>query len=243
MIAQKTGDKVDYEVASFTNTVANKLHVAYEKISYADIAIICVGESETTASEGYDRPTLKLSAPQGNLIINASKYNKNLVVVLYTGGAIDVSNLIDKVKGVVFAGEGVNEALSSILVGETVPSGKLSETFVYDVKDTATGGSLSDSLTDWYKEGVFVGYSAYDKFLIGVAFPFGHGLSYADSVYSNLNIKKCGDTDYTVSFDIKNTSKVDAKDISQIYVKELIPCFVRPEKELKAFSKDLIIAG
>lgn len=174
LIAQKTGDKVDYEVASFTNTVANKLHVAYEKISYADIAIICVGESETTASEGYDRPTLKLSAPQENLIINASKYNKNLVVVLYTGGVIDVSNWIDKVKGVVFAGfagEGVNEALSSILVGETVPSGKLSETFVYDVKDTATGGSLSDGLTDWYKEGVFVGYSAYDKFLIGVAFP------------------------------------------------------------------------
>ena len=104
LIVQKTGDKVDYEVASFTNTVANKLHVAYEKISYADIAIICVGESETTASEGYDRPTLKLSAPQENLIINASKYNKNLVVVLYTGGAIDVSNWIDKVKGVVFAG-------------------------------------------------------------------------------------------------------------------------------------------
>lgn len=246
LIAQKTGEEVDYITATYKNTEAINLQSAYQKIYDADVAILCVGESEKTVSEFYDRPSFKLSAPQENLIINASKYNKNLVVVLYCGGAIDVSGWIDKVKGVIFAGfagEGVNEALSSILVGETIPSGKLSETFVYNIEDTATGGKLTDGVTDWYKEGVFVGYRAYDMFNIDVAFAFGHGLSYANFEYSNLSIEKTSSTSCVVSFDIKNTSSVDAKEVSQVYVKEVSPCVVRLEKELKAFSKDLIKAG
>ena len=46
-----------------------------------------------------------------------------------------------------------------------------------------------------------------------------------------------------VSYDITNNADFDAKEVSQIYVKELIPCVVRPEKELKAFSKVIIKAG
>ena len=56
-------------------------------------------------------------------------------------------------------------------------------------------------------------------------------------------IEKVGDTDYKVSYTVTNTSNVDGKEISQLYVKQSIPRVIRPEKELKGFSKDLIKAG
>lgn len=94
-----------------------------------------------------------------------------------------------------------------------------------------------------YYEGIYVGYRYYDTFGVPVAFPFGHGLSYATFEYSNLKINKLSDTDYEVSYDITNLSDIDAKEISQVYVKDVISIASRPEKELKGFSKDLIKAG
>ena len=68
-------------------------------------------------------------------------------------------------------------------------------------------------------------------------------MSYANFEYSNIKVVKNGKYNYTLSFDITNLSNIDAKEISQVYVKEVFPVVIRPEKELKAFSKDLIKAG
>jgi beta-glucosidase len=59
----------------------------------------------------------------------------------------------------------------------------------------------------------------------------------------NLRLEKLTETDYIVSYDITNNSNFDAKEISQVYVKDVISMVARPEKELKAFSKDLIPAN
>ena len=61
--------------------------------------------------------------------------------------------------------------------------------------------------------------------------------------YSDLSIQKNGEYDYTVSYKIKNLSNVDAKEVSQVYVRDLFSSVVRPIRELKGFSKDLIKAG
>ena len=67
-------------------------------------------------------------------------------------------------------------------------------------------------------------------------------MSYADFSYSNLLVKKVTETEYVVSYDITNNSDFDAKEVSQVYVKDVFSLVVRPVKELKAFSKDLIKA-
>ena len=222
------------------------LKSAMEKVYESDVSILCVGEKAPLVSESCDRESMKLSAVQENMILNATKYSDNLVVLVYGGSAIDMSAWIDKVKAVIFvgfAGEGVNEALASILTGETVPSGKLSETFPLSVEDTVTAGKLDDGQVDHYKEGILVGYRYYDKLGLNVLFPFGHGLSYADFEYSNIKVEKTGETDYTVSYDIKNLSKFDAKEVSQVYVKDVFSSVLRPVRELKGFSKDVIKAG
>ncbi|MBR1968199.1 MAG: fibronectin type III-like domain-contianing protein, partial [Clostridia bacterium] len=51
------------------------------------------------------------------------------------------------------------------------------------------------------------------------------------------------ETDYTVSYDIKNLSNFDAKEVSQVYVKDVFSSVLRPVRELKGFSKDVIKAG
>ena len=58
-----------------------------------------------------------------------------------------------------------------------------------------------------------------------------------------MQVQKLTETDYEVSYDITNVSNVDAKEISQVYVRDVIAMVNRPEKELKGFSKTALKAG
>ncbi len=216
----------------------------YAKAYASDGVILAL--SPTMQTEGSDGYTLRLPTHIEDIVNETAKYNKNVIVLLYSSSAVDMRAWIDNVKAVVYvgyAGEGVNEALANLLLGKAVPSGKLAETFPLCLEDTFPQSTHGNGSVEWYNDGVFVGYRYYDSAKKEVLFPFGHGLSYANFTYSNLQVKKLGDTDYEVSYDIKNESDFDAKEVSQIYVKHLFAMVVRPEKELRAFDKTLIKAG
>ena len=51
------------------------------------------------------------------------------------------------------------------------------------------------------------------------------------------------ETDYEVSFEIKNISQVDAKEVAQVYVRDVLAMVERPYKELKGFVKVALNAG
>ena len=230
-------------IARATN-FAHKLKETYMKAYDADTVVLVIGNNENTEKEGRDRQTLKLTKTQENHILNTAAYAKKLVVVLYAGSAIDMSAWIDQVDAVVFVGfpgEGANEAISDILTGKVSPSGKLAETFPLSLEDVPAEENEGLSALR-YNEGIYVGYRYYDTFGVPVLFPFGYGLSYAKFTYSDLKIKKIGDTDFEVSYSITNDSDIDAKEVSQLYVKDVFAMVSRPEKELKGFSKDLIKA-
>ncbi len=216
----------------------------YARAYAYDGVILAVSPSVQT--EGGDRDTLRLSPYIEDVINETAKYNKNVIVLVYSGSAIDMSAWIDNVNAVLFvgyAGEGVNEALANLLLGKAIPSGKLAESFPYSLEDTFVDTTHGNGGVEWYNDGVLVGYRYYDTANIDVLFPFGHGLSYAEFRYSNLQVKKLGETEYELSYDITNESEYDAKEISQVYIKHVFPMVIRPEKELKGFSKDLIKAG
>jgi len=237
-------DNVINKAGRYTPDTSFNLKKDLSNARSADTVILSVYGREER--ENYDREQITLSKVQEERILRLAEVNPNLIVVVYAGSSIDMSAWIDKVKGVVFAGyggQGVNQALAEILVGKESPSGKLSETFPLSIEDTPTGNFIGNSMYERYTEGVFVGYRYYDAMNKDVLFPFGYGLSYAKFQYSNLKIEKNGDTDFTVSYDITNLSDVDAKEISQVYVKDVFANVSRPVKELKGFSKDLIKAG
>ena len=239
--------------AKITSNRAYKLHGDYQqryidsiRDAYNnDVVVVTIGNDHIKESESWDREDINLRWSEVKLIKDIAKINKNVVVVLYASGPVDMRDFIDDAKAVLlagFAGEGANEAVANILTGKVNPSGKLTETFPLCLEDTPTGMNVGDMLVDRYTEGVMMGYRYYDYYKKDVMFPFGHGISYSDIEYSDFEVKKASETDYELSYTLTNNSDIDAKEVSQIYVSQVFKVVSRPEKELCAFSKDLVKA-
>lgn len=97
----------------------------------------------------------------------------------------------------------------------------------------------------WYSEDIFVGYRYYDTKQIPVAFPFGHGLSYTDFVYANLNCQyRSQAKTWRLEWEISNTGQVDGTEIAQVYVRPLSKSKIRrPFQELRGYQVCAIAAG
>ena len=217
-----------------------------ERMAYeSDAVVLTVGTGEMEESEARDRFTVKLR-PQFIALVNAvSKYNKNIILVVEAGSAVDLTEVEEAASAILFtgfAGDGMNEAIANIICGKVNPSGKTTETFPYSIEDCYVTPDLQNYYYDDYTDGVFVGYKHFDKYDIPVRYEFGYGLSYSKFEYSNLEIEKSGE-DYVVSYDVENVSDVDGKEVSEVYIKDVFSLLPRPEKELAAFSKDFIKAG
>ena len=210
-----------------------------------DVSIILVGDNKMTEGEGYDRASIKLNEREETLIRTVAENSLKSIVVIEAGSAIDMSGWIDYVDAVIFAGylgDVANQAIANILTGEVCPSAKLSETFLESIEDHPLGTYAGEGSYETYDEKLYVGYRGCDEYGIVPMFPFGFGLSYAEFEYSNLKIKKLKEDEFEVSFDIKNVSDIDAKEISQVYVRDVTAMVDREYKSLKGFSKDLIKA-
>jgi len=105
-------------------------------------------------------------------------------------------------------------------------------------KDEAAKGN--DPNTAYYSEESLVGYRWFDTKKLPVMYPFGYGLTYTTFEYKNLKTDKAkyGKTDViAVSVEVKNTGKMAADEVVQVYVHRINPSVEWPEKELKAFSR------
>ena len=182
--------------------------------------------------EGRDRPTLSLPDDQDALIEAVTTANPNTIVVLETGGPVDMP-WIGKVKGVVemwYPGIGGAQALANVLFGEVNPSGKLPVTFAKDDAQLphpvvpglenipASGPNREHRVGPFdlrYTEGAKVGYKWFEANHREPLFPFGFGLSYTSYAYSGL---KVDDAKHTVHFTVRNTGARAGTEIAEVYV-------------------------
>jgi beta-glucosidase len=105
-------------------------------------------------------------------------------------------------------------------------------------KDEAAKGN--DPNTAYYSEESLVGYRWFDTKKVQPMYPFGYGLTYTTFDYGKLTTDKTkyGKNDViAVSVEVKNTGKVAADEVVQVYVHRINPSVEWPEKELKAFSR------
>ena len=171
------------------------------------------------------------------------------VVLVYNGAnAFEMGFLADypQIKGVLWAphpGQAGFESLGNVLSGAVNPSGKTSDTFVYDLTSSPSWNNFGDFPYDNveefqiesargtrsprfvnYNEGIYVGYRFYetasDEGLIDygstVQFPFGYGLSYTTFT------QEMGPISYAngkIGFDVTvtNTGDVAGKDVVEVY--------------------------
>lgn len=204
-----------------------------------DVVIIMAGLPSIIESEGYDRENLKMPASHLKLIEEVAKVNKNVIVVLQNGSPIEMS-FVNEVKAIVEAylgGSKHAESIKDVLFGNVNPSGRLSETFPLSYKDVASYPYyLKDPRISLYKESIYVGYRYYDTFDKKVLFPFGYGLSYANVIYSNYQVKQ-EENKYLISATITNTSDIETKEVVQLYIGQVESKTFKAKKELKAFTK------
>jgi beta-glucosidase len=224
----------------FVNANAKKLAAS------ADVVVVAAGFDAESEAESADR-TFRLPPGQDELIQEMAAANKNTIVVMTSGGSVDMNPWIGRVPALVqawYPGQEGGTALAEILFGDVNPSGRLPVTFERRWEDNPVRESYypaADTKRVVYGEGVFVGYRGYERNQTKPLFPFGFGLSYTTFSYSNLSINPVSNRDsgprYEVSFDVKNTGTREGADVAQVYVGDPQTSVPRPPKELKGFVK------
>ena len=211
----------------------------------ADAVVLAAGFNADDEGESSDR-TFHLPPGQDELISEVAAVNKNTVVVLTSGGGVDMTAWLDRVPALMqawYAGQEGGTALAHILFGDANPSGKLPISMERRWEDNAVHDSYYPKDGEkrvTYSEGVFVGYRHFDKSDTKPLFPFGYGLSYTTFAYKNLTVSArstAGDTSIDVAFDLTNTGARAGAEVAQIYVGDHHAPVPRPLKELKGFEK------
>ena len=172
----------------------------------ADVIIAAVGENVMLCGENRDRQGLRLPGKQEQFVEELIQTGKPVVLVMFGGRAQVISGLAEKCAAIIqawYPGEEGGNALADILYGKVSPSAKLSVSYP-NVE---------------INEPICYNYTAEKD--ARVAWPFGYGLSYTTFEYANLEATPevtTNDESFNLTFDVKNTGKVAADEVAQIYL-------------------------
>ena len=227
---------------------AGTLEAAVKAATGADAAIVFVGSSRLSETEGRDRKSMELEGRQNELVRAVLAANPNTIVVLNNGApyALPWADAVPAILEGFLAGEEGPQALARVLLGEVNPSGKLPFSFPKRLQDSPAYLYYSAGRDADYGEGVFVGYRYYDKREIEPRFAFGHGLSYTTFQYSDLQVPTAitNGGAVPVSLEVRNTGSRAGEETVELYVgDEATTAVVRPVKELKGFRKVSLAPG
>jgi beta-glucosidase len=211
--------------------------------SRVDAVVLAVGFDPSTEGESGDR-TFRLPPGQDELINQITAANKNTIVVVTSGGGVDMTSWVDHVPALFeawYPGQEGGTALAQLLFGEFDPSGRLPISMERRWQDNAVHDSYYPKDGEKkveYTEGIFVGYRHFDKSGIKPLFPFGYGLSYTTFAYKNLAVSPAASSENaTVAFDVTNTGTRAGAEVAQVYVGDRHANVPRPVKELKGFAR------
>jgi len=210
----------------------------------ADVAVVVVGSNGQWETEGHDRPDLSLPGRQLELIEAVLTANGRTVVVVNAGSPVEMpwAERAGAVLVTWYPGEEGADALADIVVGASEPTGRLPVTFPVRVEDGPTGGYErrypGTGGKVHYDEGVLVGYRHYETAGATPLFAFGHGLSYGDIVYDQVDI-----TSERVAVRLTNEGVRRGTEVVQAYVRALDARVARPDRELVGFVKVAVEAG
>lgn len=260
--AQERFKRVSPQMAPDRKLLAEAVKIARK----ADVVIFVAGDNREIETEGSDRVSIKMPQGQNEVAKALAAANKNLVTVIVAGGPLELETVRDASKALLiswFNGSEGGTALGDVLTGKVSPSGKLPFTFPIKLEDSpayATGSypqqlkgsdqqgdifvglvnreknDRSQELIAPYAEELLVGYRWFTTKKLPVAYPFGHGLSYATFEYSNLTATPNAEG-IRVEFDLKNNSSIDAEEVAQVYVSRKQSALERPALELKGFQR------
>jgi beta-glucosidase len=228
---------------------------AIEVAEKADIVLFFGGLNKNYHQdcEGGDRLGFGLPFGQEALLNELIKVNKNIGVVLLSGNAVAMPWLpkVNAVMQAWYLGSEAGHAIADVISGDINPSGKLPFSFPKKLSDNAAYhfGELSypgDSINEYYKEDILVGYRWHDTKKIKPLFAFGHGLSYTTFEIGNVKTDKkvySPQDQILISCMVSNIGDVAGSEVVQVYVGKSKSKVKRAVKELKGLKKVFIKKG
>ena len=235
--------------AQYTNTLLQNAK------AFSDVAIVTISR---VGGEGGDLPQdmyaagysktddgrhyLELTQDEEDLLalIKAQGFGK-VIVLINSSNAMELGFLeddsIDAALWIGSLGSTGFNAVGEILSGKVNPSGRLSDTYAYDLTTAPaywnagdfTYANLKHHYVE-YAEGIYVGYRFYETRYVdnttgvcdeaayakAVQYPFGYGLSYTTFEQSIADYKTT-DSAIEMTVEVKNTGAVAGKDVVQVY--------------------------
>ena len=210
-------------------------------IPYAKEGDLAIYVLARISGEGSDRQPVKgdvyLTETERKMILDLAKGFKKFILVLNTGGAVDLSG-IDEVENILVLSQlGVNtsKTLVDIITGDKYPSGKLATTWT-KFEDYQTIGNMAQIDDTNYKEGIYVGYRYFDSENIDVTYPFGFGLGYTDFDFEVKSTKLSGEK-FEVKASVTNVGKYKGKEVLELYLSKPGTTIDEPYQILVGFAK------
>ena len=198
-----------------------------------------LGEENKVAGENVARAALDLAGEQLKLAKALYALGKPMAVVLVNGKPISEPWLYESMPAVIEAwepGSFGGQAVAEIIFGVVNPSGKMPLTVPRSV------GHLQMIYN--HKPSHFRKKYAFES--IEPLFVFGHGLSYSNFTYSDLQIvQESNNKDDVIqlSVNLSNTSEVDGEEVVQVYFRDEYSAITRPVKELVDYKRVFVEAG
>ncbi|MDF2984366.1 MAG: glycosyl hydrolase, partial [Devosia sp.] len=194
----------------------------------AEVAVVFVGRNGEWDTEGSDLDSIVLPGRQDELIAAVAAVNPRTVVVLQTGGPVEMPWLGDvaAVLEAWYPGQEAGNAIADVLTGAAEPGGRLPQSFPVKWADNPTNSQDPEIYPGLdgkvrYEEGVFI-------------------LGYTSFAVSELELDASGfeaDGSVSVSVTVENTGRRAGSEVVQVYVSAPDATVSRPAKELKAFEK------
>jgi beta-glucosidase len=235
-LRQKLGPGVEVLSAQGCGVVepadAAEIGKAVEAARRADVAVLCLGTNGKVEAEGRDRKDLGLPGAQEQLLEAVVGANPKTVVVLLNAGPLAVAWAKEHAPAIVeawYPGEEGGTALADVLLGDANPGGRLPYT-VYESAEQIPPQTEYD---------VTRGFT-YLYFTGKPLFAFGHGLSYTQFRYGELQLSDRrirADGKLEVSVVVKNVGGRAGDEVVQLYVHEVVGKVKRPLKELRGFQR------
>jgi beta-glucosidase len=233
--------------------------LALQLAARADAVVIAVGFDSDIETEATDRE-FALPPGQDRLIREIAAKNRNVIVVLTSGGSVDVSPWLGDIEALIaqwYPGQEGGTALAQLLLGRANFSGRLPISWERRLADGPSADSYhpdpaSDPSAIIYREGIFLGYRGFQQRNIRPAFPFGFGLSYTRFRYGAPSLRALAGLTpqprarqplYEVSFDLTNSGEHKGAEVAQVYVAPPPGKQPRPRRELRAFTRVELTPG
>ena len=211
----------------------------------ADAVILCLGEPQNYSGEGNSRIDIILPGVQNELAAAVAAVNANTVALTFSGRPLNLTALHRTVPAILhmwFPGTEGGSAAANLLFGRANPSGKLSMSFPKNVGQCPI--YYNHTNTGRPKTNEEYVHAPYTSNYIGSGnlplYSFGHGLSYSNFVYEDLQIsatEMTAEEQLRVDIMLYNDSDVPGRETVQLYMRDLVGSNSRPVQQLIDFKK------